>query len=448
MTKVIIEKHKSSPSVARRYSINQDGCAVEDAISEEDKDNHSQYALLESLQHVFIATFLPVGYPDSVREEYLTYQFWDSLQGLSSYVRGVLTAQSVLAGAGVGSAEASAISAAIVWAIRDGIGMISSLTLAYHYSDAFEVYFKEWRLVADILNNLGLTLSLLTSIFPSQYIVLTSCSTICQACCGLIAGSTKSRISAHFARGGHLADITAKESTQETAVALVGLCLGILCTKYISHDVTMTWILFLGLLALHTYANYRLVKVLVVDVLNPQRCYLLVRHVMNMSSNKTVEMPSPEVIASSEALWRPIFLSLYGPKLGESFAKIAEALKHISSISMTDYLNIWDGKSYMIGYDVHGGLIICLDEGAQEEDQLQAYLIAMFYFLIENHQQHPSRRNLEQKYHHLLSTMVETISWCKKRCDRSLFTSYGWDLGNNKTRLSINSYRLKIAKSS
>ena len=58
--------------------------------------------------------FLPIGYPSSVAEGYLEYQFYDSLQGLCSYLRGVVSTSAVLSAAGVGDAEATAMSAAMV----------------------------------------------------------------------------------------------------------------------------------------------------------------------------------------------------------------------------------------------------------------------------------------------------------------------------------------------
>lgn len=44
--------------------------------------------------------FLPEGYPASVPSDYLPYQFWDSIQALCSYVRGILTSEAILSGAG------------------------------------------------------------------------------------------------------------------------------------------------------------------------------------------------------------------------------------------------------------------------------------------------------------------------------------------------------------
>lgn len=64
--------------------------------------------------------FLPIGFPSSVSPGYLEYQLYDSVQGLSSYLRGVLCNAQVLNAVGVGKAEATALSAAMTWAMKDG----------------------------------------------------------------------------------------------------------------------------------------------------------------------------------------------------------------------------------------------------------------------------------------------------------------------------------------
>ena len=67
--------------------------------------NDCRSQILNNIRYVLLTTFLPIGYPDSVRPEYLEYQAWDCIQGTSSYLRSVLTTKSLLQGAGVGSAE-------------------------------------------------------------------------------------------------------------------------------------------------------------------------------------------------------------------------------------------------------------------------------------------------------------------------------------------------------
>ena len=78
---------------------------------------------------------------------------------------------------------------------------------------------------------------------------LASLGTVCKALCGVAAGSTRAAISQHFATSNNVSgksrtlasahliwrrrcrcvylDVSAKEGTQETAVTLVGLVLGL-----------------------------------------------------------------------------------------------------------------------------------------------------------------------------------------------------------------------------
>lgn len=59
------------------------------------------------LRRLLSTVFLPSGYPQSVAPEYLTFQLWNVLQDLSTYLRGILATQAILEGVGVGKAGES-----------------------------------------------------------------------------------------------------------------------------------------------------------------------------------------------------------------------------------------------------------------------------------------------------------------------------------------------------
>ena len=423
-------------------------------------------SIATSISNILSATFLPIGYPNSVRPEYVTYQFWDSLQGMSSYLRSVLTTRSVLAGAGVGSAESTALAAALTWVFRDGVGMIGSLIFAYCYADTFEVYIKEWRYLADILNNIGLTLDLLSSYFPRHYFAMMSVSTLCKACCGLIAGATKARISAHFAMPGHLADVTAKESTQETAVALCGLVVGMLLAQVIGSDDVSTWLAFAALLALHQYSNYHLVKVLVFSNFNPQRCSIIVDltyaqicagnsrsrdgdspiNDANSAQTKLTKLPSPSLVASKESFLQPIYLSLFGPVFGGSISEIIKSVQFIvvnrsgqfpaggwlvepeqrctsvvktSGVDIwrcnvyelfTQLCRVWEKEQFLVGLDGNGRIIVSLQEGVSERAVVKAYLVGYFVFHKLKVKLALYGASLESKFRYLTELFQQLIS--------------------------------------
>jgi hypothetical protein len=66
--------------------------------------------------------------------------------------------------------------------------MVGSLVFAYLYADSFEMYTKEFRLLADVLNNVALTIDAVSGFFPGLFLFTASVSTICKSCCGLLAG--------------------------------------------------------------------------------------------------------------------------------------------------------------------------------------------------------------------------------------------------------------------
>ena len=82
--------------------------------------------------------FLPSGYPESVRPEYLRFQVYDTLQAACSYLRNILTTSAILRGAGVGADAASPMAAAIAWVLRDGVGMFGSLVFSYAIGGGFD----------------------------------------------------------------------------------------------------------------------------------------------------------------------------------------------------------------------------------------------------------------------------------------------------------------------
>lgn len=435
-------------------------------------------------------TFLPVGYPHSVRPEYLTYQLWDSLQGISSYLRSVLTTKALLAGAGVGSTQATPLSAAIVWITRDGIGMIGSLTFAYMFANYFEVNVKEWRLLADALNNIGLTLDLFASSgSPTLYALITSLSTISKSLCGLIAGATKARISSHFAMKGHLADITAKESTQETAVALVGLLIGMVCAQVVGNDTRLTWIVFFGLMLLHQWANYNLVRVLVLDTMNPQRIFLIVSILSKGSRTKKSTkcgsaIPTPSDIAANESLLRPFWLYFFGPRLGGSVEELLMSLAHATQATPTfqttlssppaktsmdweSLRNLWGSTAFVIGFDSNGREHICLATHCSDKEAMKAYFIACYLHHTWNKQTQHNHTAVTQhayggysayftptKSHLLVATRYsslyeqdarEALNWFDSTfADDALDHHGGWNTQEGSTRLGAEQWRYSV----
>ncbi|CAM9573193.1 unnamed protein product [Pylaiella littoralis] len=324
-----------------------------------------------SMSAFFRRTFLPTGYPSSVRKEYMEYQTWDTVQALCSYLRGVLCLTAMLHASGVGDQHASAIAAAIVWVLRDGFGMIGSLLFSYAASSHMDSNIKEWRLFADIANDVGLTLDLVAPIFRGNFALVSSLATVCKALCGVAAGCTKTSITSHFALRANMADISAKENAQETAVNVCGMLLGVKVASYLSDAPVVTWAIFIFFSLLHVYANYRCVSALHLDTLNKQRAMLLVK---SFVAGRPENM-RPEWVSTQERVWMPLKLWWRYKLLGGRLASLAQDRSSLSQLK-----EVYKGERFMAAMSPSGCLSVVLNARATHEDMLKAYFQCVVFW--------------------------------------------------------------------
>lgn len=122
-----------------------------------------------SLRNFFRDVFLPQGYPDSVTDDYLEYQCWDTLQAFCSSLTGTLATEAVMKSVGVGDQSATALAATLTWLLKDGAGMVGRIAFAWAKGSHLDCDSKSWRLVADILNDMAIFVDILTPYFKVSY---------------------------------------------------------------------------------------------------------------------------------------------------------------------------------------------------------------------------------------------------------------------------------------
>jgi hypothetical protein len=369
--------------------------------------------------------FLPIGFPATVRPRYFEYQLYDSLQGLCSYLRGVVCNAHVLKAAGVGNAEATAMSAALTWAMKDGLAMMGALVFSYAASPLFDSHVKEFRLFADVINDVGLTLDMMAPWFSdnvTHLLLVTSAATLCKTLCGMAAGATKSSITVHFAIQGNMADLNAKESTQETLVSLLGMVLGVSLARQLSKleeqellssddsEATSTalllqWGIFVVLTMVHVWANWKGVKLLHLETLNRERAHVVLQNLVtalqlqvqsntekNTSSatnSKALDITkqSPEVQAALSKLLRPVDINesllastrkmLFPGRLVLGARLVAVLKSRPDGIGMQAVVDEFRNERYVLAITPSGNILVSLLTGATAKDELQAFVHAV-----------------------------------------------------------------------
>ncbi|KAF0701610.1 Aste57867_7958 [Aphanomyces stellatus] len=325
----------------------------------------------QTIRRELFDMFLPFGYPDSVSHEYLTFQLWDTCQAMCSYLRGVLATQSVLESVGVGKDTVTPLAAAIQWVMRDGSGMLGGLFFAYLVGPKFDANVKFWRLYADVINDFGLTLDMLAPFFPLYVTEILCISSVCKAMCGVAAGATRSSLTAHFAKHDNMADIAAKEGSQETFVNMCGLLCGMYFANAVNHSRHSVWLAFVCLTAFHVVANYKAtlsnaVTALCIPTLNLQRAFLAIQR-FRLGAKQSMSVVS---INKAEVIW--------GSKLS-----IAMGHKLPSELPLGSLLALYRDEQYLLHRNPSSGVVhIYLSLHAQPMDELRAFYHATI--LVQN----------------------------------------------------------------
>eukprot|EP00939_MAST-03C_sp_MAST-3C-sp1_P005032 g5032.t1 len=313
LTSVSSRRARATSFGTRTLRISYDG-GIE-TLSEESGPDVPIPPSTSGLSGMFRRTFLPVGYPHTVEDHYMAYQIFDVVQGLCSYLRGQLAIQKMLEGFGVGDVEATASAGAIGWIMRDGASMLGSLVFSALAATDFGMRMRQWRLFADVINDVGLTLNMIAPMFGKDYFLPLVCAgSVCTAMCGVAAGATKAKISQHFARNNNLADLVAKEGAQESIVTLLGIAGGYVflrsleayeqyaaeaeeanffvlwpfwfATKSIVSVNEVMWMAFVALTVLHVIANVYAIGCLKLRTVNSVRFGILFDRFVTDKSEK------------------------------------------------------------------------------------------------------------------------------------------------------------------
>lgn len=147
------------------------GAATKRVISDNNGPLHQIQAGLRS-------TFLPAGFPHSTPKGYLAYSCWSWIQDLSTQLRGVLATQRILEGVGVGREGATALSALLNFLVRDGCGMAANLLFTAVASSSFSSDVKRWRIFADVMVDIGITLEVAATMVPPAFFLPMICKTL------------------------------------------------------------------------------------------------------------------------------------------------------------------------------------------------------------------------------------------------------------------------------
>jgi len=313
-------------------------------------DSSSTYFWLSisAIRQAIYDSFLPVGYPHSVSEDYLAYQFYDSLQAFFSTITSLLANRALLQGLGVGDANSSATFAMMLTILKDAMSRIATIVFAHRFGLRIEPDAKRYRFLADLFNDTAFFLELYSPYFgPWGKVVALSTGEALRALCGVAAGASKAALSVHFAKHENLAELNAKEASQETAVGLIGLLVGTVVVKFVEGHSAVLY-LMVALVFGHLWVNYRGVCCVAMSTINRQRATLIFEQI-----RKNGTVPSPREVAQMENIlfWKPVLKNQHGTIVGT--LSMAESYDQAVSVPPGGQVRVIDGEGFTLFANAH-----------------------------------------------------------------------------------------------
>ncbi|TQV95172.1 DUF647 domain-containing protein [Cordyceps javanica] len=297
---------------------------------------------LREWKKILSDSFLPVGFPHSVSSDYLAYQTFDSLQAFFSTITSLLANRALLQGLGVGDANSSATFALLLTILRDATSRVATIVFAHRFGLRIEPDAKRYRFLADLFNDSAFFLELYSPyLSPWGKVAFLSVGEALRALCGVSAGASKAALSMHFAKHDNLAELNAKEASQETAVGLIGLLVGTVVVKVI-EDHRSVVCLMIVLVFGHLWMNYLGVCSVQMTTLNRQRATILFQEYL-----RTGNVLSPAEISKREYIiaWRPSVLNRHGHRVAD--IELATSFGHAMS-SSTGPVKLLDGDKFTL----------------------------------------------------------------------------------------------------
>uniref|UniRef100_A0A8C8ICX8 RUS family member 1 n=2 Tax=Oncorhynchus tshawytscha TaxID=74940 RepID=A0A8C8ICX8_ONCTS len=332
---------------------------LKDGVMEREREGGNGGTTGKTIIGVFKSVFLPQGYPESVSGDYLQYQFWDTLQAFASSLSGTLATQASLRGVGVGNQEATVAAATITWLLRDGTGMLGRILFAWLKGNKLDSEAKKWRLVADVLNDIAMFMEILAPNFPTCFTLIVCSAGIFKSIVGVAGGATRAALTLHQARRDNMADISAKDGSQETLVNLAGLLVSLILIPLVTDNPLLTFVLFFLFTILHLCANYKAVRSVVMETLNEARLAIVLHQYLR----------DGRVLGPLEAnLKEPVFLEFRRTvpiKLGVRLGELIYTSEDLNLAMKNNH------KPFLIGVK-RGSVCVCLGPDASVCDEIRA----------------------------------------------------------------------------
>ncbi|XP_037566097.1 RUS family member 1 isoform X2 [Dermacentor silvarum] len=239
---------------------------------------------------------------------------------------------------------------------------------------------KKWRLFADILNDIAIFLELMCQYFKGYVTAVLCVSSIAKSIVGVAGGATRAALTQHQARSNNMADVSAKDGSQETLVNLAAFLFSLLLLRIVAGNPWLLYSIFISFTLLHIFANYRAVSCVVMETFNRSRYAIVVRHFLEMAG----DIAPVAWVNAHESVWIQCGKPFVSINLGVPLSSIAPTSKELQCRIQDAVGDQKAEPAYLLAVvrdsSRHYNINIVLSSESTVKDQMEAMFHA---FLLE-----------------------------------------------------------------
>ncbi|GIY04461.1 RUS family member 1 [Caerostris extrusa] len=187
-------------------------------------------------------------------------------------------------------------------------------------------------------------LDLSSAYFQNHFMFIVCISGLMKSIVGVAGGCTRAALTQHQARMNNMADVSAKDGSQETLVNLIALLFSLLILPVVTKSMMLTWIVYFAMTSLHLTANYFAVKSVVMETFNESRFQIFTSHYLKEGLKSRNYLTVTDV-NQMENLFSVNYFDPVKIKLGASFMDIIRKRKCEEA---EQFLKIYENCDYLL----------------------------------------------------------------------------------------------------
>ncbi|XP_061358495.1 protein root UVB sensitive 2, chloroplastic isoform X2 [Gastrolobium bilobum] len=306
-----------------------------------------------------------------VNEGYLRYTQFRAVQHVSSAALSVLSTQSLLFAAGLRPTPAQAT--AVSWILKDGMQHVGKL-ICSNWGARMDSEPKRWRLLADVLYDLGSGLEVLSPLCPHLFLQIAGLGNFVKGMAVVAARATRLPIYSSFAKEGNLSDLFAKGEAFSTLFNVIGIGVGIQLASTICTSMQGKFVVGPLLSIIHIYSVSEEMRATPINTLNPRRTAMVVADFL-----KAGIVSSPADLRYREDLLFPARLTEDAGNV-----RVGRALHQVIKPSrFLELKQVFPKEKFLLNRE--GKCIdMVLEQNASGEDALRGWLVAAYAAQIES----------------------------------------------------------------